>query len=735
MVNRNLYIDISGSVNNSKYYWSEVNKIVEQYKSTINKYYLWNDNVKLVSYEEVQTFITDKIGNNGTFISNVAKYISYENEPLEIILITDGEVTIDEVKISEKYLMDSTNIQHAYCYIINDDEKYNNISVILPFVRKTNSDCYITSSNYHKSYNIKDFDVLDKFENLSVDEIYNNFDHYYDLVNIKNMGLSGLPDVKHHLLKIRNEFIKIANKKLNNDLTLLLQEEIKKGDYDTSRKLINDIDIQFFKLEDNSIISKFNKLITLCVDRRMASFSIKTENAKNSENIQPDISEVDISKYDYEDPILLDIDIPQLVIVEGDTIFDDESNLKNFIENPLSILYNDDIKDKIAKRLGHIVGIKTTASIKFDPFTRKKIIGTIPLTVTNEQHLKVGNYALYALFTNKKIMGNSSLYYIILWQIIKENRLPFLNENMDFITNHLKYRLENSRTYISLSGLTGFNRTLAPVDVALYYVLNSNDVILRKHIFNSEVIMDILTNVFRYKISYDRLTYIYKTKIALSMLSLIKKDSSDFHLRIKCLTNDYYETDKQIIPIDYQISDNKLMKILNTFPDYYKKVSINDLVYLSTLVNPNYSASYIVIKSFPYDYLFKYEWKDYNLNTEELKISINTFRPYYYSNWKEKAKIRHNIDVDSQVSAYNDFIRCYLSLKKFPNYYEFAAYSYKRYKKPIHYRLPEMYSIVLMSYDPIMKYIKDNNMGFLDVRKRLLDSCKISNRITIQELA
>lgn len=729
----NIFIDISGSVSNCDYYWNEVNNIVQKYKSKIANYYLWNETIYSTNYDIIQRFIKDKQGYSGTCISNVAKMISKHNKPMEIIIITDGEVLSQEVILSEKFLNNNNNIIHSYSYIINKNNVLNNISVILPFIRNCNSDFYITAQNYHKSISLNDFKILDTFNNLSCNDIYDNFDKYYDLINIKNMGKDGLPIIKEYLLKIRNEFIKFANKKLDNDLTIILQNKLKNNE--DTKDIIENIDYQFFNLEDNSIITKFNKLITLCDDRRTnISFNLKEKSALNSINIQPDICDIGI--YNYEDPIMLDLDVPQITIIEGEPIFNDNVELKNFIENPLSILNNEEIKNKIANRIGHIIGIQTTNKIDYDPFTRRKIIGTIPLTTKNEQHLNVGNYALYALFTNKKIMGNSSLYYIILWYILnKEKKLEYINEYSSYIDEHLKYRLLNSRSYISLCGLPDFNRTLAPIDVCLYYVLNSNDNILRKHIFNSDIIIDILQNIFNYNINENRLQYIYKTKIMLSMLSLIKKDKETFTNKIKCLTNNYIEYNNTIILIDEQTPDDKLETILNSFPNYYKNVSINELIYISTLVNPNYSANDIIINNENnVNYLFKKSWHNYDLNNDGLEISLKTFRPYYYSNWKELSYNIHKIDVDEQISGYNDYIKYYLSFKKFPDFNEFALYNYNKYKKPIYNKLyDDIFKIVQQSYKKIIDYIQDNNMSYNDVKKILLNSCSIADRIRIQE--
>jgi hypothetical protein len=594
-----------------------------------------------------------------------------------------------------------------------------------------------------KSINKDDYKIL---QNITLENLMTNFDMIYDIINITNMGKSGLPDIKQHLLKLRTDFIKLSNENLKSINGNTIQSELKQGNYSNAITMIKKIEDIFINQNENSPITKFNRLLSLCDDRTYSGFALnqKIVNAKPSNAIIPDeATEEELLKYEFEDPVMLDLDVPQLVILKSsDKLFNNDKDFKNFIENPLNIIGNEEIKQKIVKRLGHCIGIKLTNKCKKDPFTRADIIGTIPLTTSNEQHNEVGSHGLFKLFTNSKKMGNPNLYYIILWQIIVvEKRCEYLNEYYDYITNHLKFRLSKATTYISLCGLPDFNRTIVPMDVAMYYIINGpeiNKIILRKHIFNIDVILNIIMNVFKYEVKQEIIKHINLERTLLSMLSQIKKNPVIFKRKMKCLINSHIIVDDEYIPVDKIANEKELNEIMKTFPDYYNSHKYNELVYLSTLVNSNYSAGDIQLeynKEIKYDIEFKNDWSEkYIIPTiNPLEISLKTFRIVYNPNWKELAVNDNFVSVDNQISAYNDYIKFFLRFQHFPTFNEFAKYIYNKYKKALHKDFNNIYIEVSTSYKKVREYIEDNNLTYEDVKKIILDSCRIDDRIRIQE--
>jgi hypothetical protein len=746
MTNTIIYIDISGSVTTFTNYWNKVDEIVSLNKDAF--FFVWDTEIKEISYKEILTYIEKKQGYGGTKISSVASSIINKNfNDKKIIIITDGEVPAGDVKSSE-FILKDFNIKEVECHIIKSYAYSDDIDISVPlaFMRNNTSKLYYTNpeniTKLIKNINKDDYKIL---ENITLNDLMANFDMIYDLINITNMGKSGLPYIKQKLLKFRTDFIKLSNENLKSINGNTIQSELKNGNYTNAITMIKKIEDIFINQNEYSPITKFNKLLALCDDRTNSGFALnqKIANAKQSEDIIPDeATEEELIKYNFEDPVMLDLDVPQLVIIKSsEKLFNTDKDFKNFIENPLNIINNEEIKKRIAKRFGHCIGIKLTNKCIIDPFTRAEIIGTIPLTTSNEQHNEVGSNTLFKLFTNSKKMGNPNLYYVILWQIlVVENRCEYLNEYYDYITNHLKFRLSKATTYISLCGLPDFNRTIVPIDVAMYYIINGpeiNNNILRKHIFNIDVILNIIMNVFKYEVKSEIIKHINLERTLLSMLSLIKKNPVIFKRKIKCLINSYIIADDEYIPVDKIATEKDINEIMKTFPDYYNSHKYNELIYLSTLVNSNYSAGNCNIqynKEIKYNIEFKNDWSDkYIISTiNPLEISLKTFRIVYNPNWKELAVNDNFVSIDNQISAYNDYIKFYIKFQHFPTFNEFAKYIYNKYKKALHKDFNNIYIEVSTSYNKVREYIKDNNLTYEDVKKIILDSCRIDDRIRIQ---
>jgi hypothetical protein len=710
-----LYIDCSYSVSGCSFYWEEVKKILNN--NNIEKYYLWNSSLFESNKEEIKKYIIMEKGFSGTTISNVALSIikkKYENN--DIIIITDGEVIQNEVIKCEKILstITFTNIE---CYIITS-KKINDIdiSVPLPFIKRGNSKLYISNNDFSLKL-LKEFDI-DKIKNIyndiTVDNLVNNYDKVYDILNIINMNNNGLQLIKEKILNIRNDIIKEYNKNLNKDDGLVVQDFLNKEDYKNAINTLHKIENNFNNNEPNDIYGKINKLLSLCDDRTNQGFGLynKINNSKNVEEVKP-VEDISLSNYDFEDPILLDIDVPQLVLLEPEEpIFDDKNILKQLIENPLSIIYDEKIKNKISKCIGNILGVKITNKITIDPFTRRKIIGSIPLTIDNEQHLKVGSNNLYKFFTKGKIIGNCNLYYIIIWYIItKDKKCKYLIENENDFNNHLKYRLNNTKTYISLCGLPEYNRTIVPTSVAIYYIVNCNlfnkNVVIL-HLFNTDVLIDILENILNYKIDKNIIEDIDISKV-IRVNQKIKKT------KLMCLCYSHKIFNNNIILYDKEVNEEEYNNILKLLPPFFKRLDKKKLL------------EYLNIE-------FKKSWNYEVKKITPMFISLKTFRPFYVDNWKELSYTISNINVKYQVSGYNDYIRCYIKYHKFVSYEEFELYVFKKYKKPVHTDLKTIYSEIYISYNEVRDYIEKNNLSYDDVKDILLKSCSIKNRITIQKI-
>lgn len=143
----------------------------------------------------------------------------------------------------------------------------------------------------------------------------------------------------------------------------------------------------------------------------------------------------------------------------------------------MRILNYPDLKAKLKSKLSNYIGVMGIKA-KFDknlvenPFTRKRILGAIPLG-TDKSHVKVGNYTIAKLIAGGKIMGNLNMYYAVIWYLIQDNSIEYLKDIQPNATEHLLYRMTTSKTYASLCGKAQFVSTRVSTDIALWYCVNS----------------------------------------------------------------------------------------------------------------------------------------------------------------------------------------------------------------------------------------------------------------------
>ena len=118
------------------------------------------------------------------------------------------------------------------------------------------------------------------------------------------------------------------------------------------------------------------------------------------------------------------------------------------------------------------MGVKFADKFLKNPFTQNKLLGAIPLG-SHKSHVTVGNYTIAKMMSGGKIVGNFNMYYAVVWHLIKEKEIEYLNEIEKNATEHLIFRLKNSKTMASLCGQAQFVTTELTTDLAVWYCVNS----------------------------------------------------------------------------------------------------------------------------------------------------------------------------------------------------------------------------------------------------------------------
>lgn len=776
-----LYVDVSGSVGSFQEYWKRVNDYYTNNKSNIKDIYIWDDKIEKSTFSNFEQYITKRIGRGGTYPIKIVEKIIETKNFNNLVIFTDGEVNDGDVANADKLLI-SYPLNNVECYIISNGNP--KLSVTCPFTRDNTSKIFYKNSQEPEfrvqSNSKEDYKLIQELETVSLDKFYESYSKIESALIAKNMGRQGDPATKELLLKMKKNLTKeLSSKNTDKNFGVSIRKELLDENFNSAIDIAKLMTMDYFSSDIGmDIEKKVGYLVSLCGDLRgqysidgiRSNRMIRADDVKVQTDSKVDIEISDLTSNPIECPIMMDEDVAQIMISVPD-----EPVLANFdkriVEDiascPLRILNYPDVVAKLKKSIGQYIGTQAGNRIDVNPFTNQQLLGTIPLGKC-KQHTQCGDYTIARLFSSGKIMGNINLYYAVIWYLIKNGDFEYLNDIKEQCSEHLIWRLTNSSTNASLCGLPQYVLTKVPTDVAIWYCVNSGMLnqqtdrdTLRFHLFNLDVMIDILT-VLKYPVSEQALEQVNKTKVLLSMLSIVKKNKIDFENRIRCLyqnaikinlnnlTDKFKEVEDVVswVPIDGPASTDQVAEIMNTFPTYYNKLSIDELVGLASMVHPNKSANDIELgtgwsaKKITHKINWSYGLKLWDLN--EVTICPVTFRPYYtvdFENnkvpWSTKIEKLY-FSVDKIFSGCRKYIDYYYKYEEFPNIDSYLLFCYNRYFKcsksidtlPFQTRL--WYEEFKQEYQPIVQIIKNKNMSSKDVIDVLNNSCSIVNRMKLE---
>lgn len=780
---KSLFIDISGSVGGFTEYWRQVANYYANNQSSIGSIYLWDSNIKLSNQTELLDLINKKRGFGGTNPELIAQTIVTKNIKSNIVIFTDGEVSDHNVAQADSILSQNP-IDKVECYIISGSTP--NLSVSCPFTRDNESQTYYKGP-YDPYFRVQrnsaqDLELIKNLDSINLETFNEKYSSIESILIARNMGRTGDSNTKELLLKLKKNLVKeLASQATSkSNFGLDMREQLKLGNFDSALDIARTMTTQYFGSDIGmEIEKKIGYLVSLCGDLRgqysidsiRSNRMIRADKASIETSAVVDIEVNDLITKPVECPIIMDWDVPQIMILDlGEPVLANlDKNIVDDIANcPLRILNYPEVVAKLSKSISHWTGTKINEYLEVNPFTKQKLIGTIPLGGCS-QHVKCGDYTMSRLFSSGKILGNINLYYGVIWHLIKSGKFEYLDDIKEQTTEHLKYRLTNSNTNASMCGLPQFVLTKVPTDVAIWYCINScmlnqptdRDTI-RFHLFNLKPMLDIMKE-FGYPISEQTIKQINRVRVLMSMLSVVKKNELEFKNTIRCLNQNAIQIDvnkipKKVrqtekvvewIPIDGPASEFQVQQILDSFPKFYRNLSVDELVGLASMVHPSKSASDIKLETSwsPPNTNPVINWI-YGLKEMEpfyLPICPSTFRPYYMvkdgSNtvtWVEMAE-KLNGPLNKQCSTYRKFIDYFMKYEEFANFESFVTFCFNRYSNKfgssttLPYQIQQFYLDVVESYRPILQLIKEKSMNSTQIIKVLNDSCSIVSRLKLEQ--
>ncbi|KAI3633462.1 hypothetical protein MIR68_008409 [Amoeboaphelidium protococcarum] len=520
-MNRQFFIDYSGSTGGCAEYWNYVRSVVGNDKQS--SYFFWDTQCSAATRQEVSERCDRKHGNGGTSPHCIVSDISSDSQ---VLIITDGQVPASEVVRCDEALA-GRKFQYVEVHFVGGEQQMN-LSVSAPFTRNV--------QKFRLVLNGKVLDEGSTSASIEFDEYFGHpdkflldFDDIYKRVSRKFLGQYDEP-MRNKLLNLQSDLLKCASQ---------MQSDSSGKGWDELRSLLNSKQYEqsIAKLRakiaaaDMSMAQKlgqsFEMLLQCCSPQANFSFNNlqpgRLSRAQISQRVEAeDLVETE-NKTGFECPIMYDQEsAPVLGIKAGDGILKDLSKdyLDAIFNCPLLILNDDSLVNKLKERFDMVLSLEAFKGISAfnhqtkSPMTGAQLSCVLP-TGDHPSHLSATVYCLANLFLGSKLVGLPVLYLYVVYRVLGQVRYIAENkEFMDAMRSCVMDRMLKANTYITLTGQVVEPMIKAPVDIAVWYCVvsarlhtkkdcdgsDSDDARNRLRSFGaaSQYLVDIVDNLFQY---------------------------------------------------------------------------------------------------------------------------------------------------------------------------------------------------------------------------------------------
>lgn len=707
-----IFIDCSGSTGGHKQYWARVSEII--YANPDASFYFWDDHCRTYTYRDAIAHANKMRGCGGTY---PVVFVNHIRENDSIIIVTDGQIADTDVKTCDSKL--NNILADVTIEIINTGGQIN-LSVAAPFSRNCKNVKIIAENHIIHSGNTSDPIDLSIYQ-ADPEKFITDYETIYKKIVMQTLGKRN-DDLRNKLLDLQKNLLReIANRKFNEESYNSLRLKLVQGDFVSS---INHMS-QIISVADNNLSTQIEGYIqTLCkqcegntgysFNLLQPSRVIRSGNMQNTSIADAPIN-VDYLG-DFECPVSLDADHPVIMVCDGDPIFAnvDKNLLEEIINNPLTLLSNEDLCKKIINRIDHPIGLSAAIELSknnfISPITRNKIIGCLSFNV-EKTHEKATMYTLAKMLFGNKLVGNPDMWIIVIYNILK--RITYITDNtsmMSMIETYIIDRIKKSRTNITLSGLPIEPTIKAPTDIAIWYCVvspvfyknNTEDDgrnRLRSMAQTMPYLIDIL-NLLQYpfdeKFTRKRLELYHAFALMQNML----KNNIDVKSHIRSLYQNCIYKSYSDNSVSFAFFDGPISNPYDIFGQTNATFSLtNEEIYgLSLLLDKTKVNSSIMI---PYEFCgkplpkpkrnFQYKLYDFlldeaeRINSSKLSdladfiprlqdtspaICPQTFRPYTFDlklkkHWAQCSEELHG-PLHKQLSVYNYFIDYVVTFGEYP---------------------------------------------------------------------
>ncbi|KAH0789512.1 hypothetical protein GPJ56_006553 [Histomonas meleagridis] len=199
-------IDTSGSVSGNVFYYSELQKIINNNFSPGDKIYIWNSSQPEDKTNSINLIISSKYGSGGTdsdLIADIANMAGSEYHD-HLIIVTDGYVASGTVqKGDEKMRRYNIKFKKVTTYIINNSSSGADFSVGAAYSRGCPNETYYITPGRTEKMNVLLQEDINALNGMSSISTYSQFISKYDslerAVQAKTIGTKGDSGLKYDL--------------------------------------------------------------------------------------------------------------------------------------------------------------------------------------------------------------------------------------------------------------------------------------------------------------------------------------------------------------------------------------------------------------------------------------------------------------------------------------------------------------------------------------------------------
>ncbi|AYV80168.1 MAG: hypothetical protein Gaeavirus13_10 [Gaeavirus sp.] len=765
-----LYIEASVNTNDFVEYWDAIAKFYRIYENDIVESLIWSDEITSPSWEDLQHAnkhkYINKYINQYAFPSLISKHVLDNNIKNKIVIFSTG-TTPYHLIAAARYIMGDYFVAKI-CHQITS-KSIPDISIINLFHAGNNT--YVAFLDYMFEYVAMKRICHSLIHVLNTVHIDENYEEKFDVIeSLLNRILITEFENECRLNLIQSYWFMFTNlilvmkkrlveeqeiRNLNRySLMLTIRNFLKDGLLDKAIAMYNVID----STDDNGLLTnryidaKVKHLISVCSGIKHFASTVRgyddiirfaDENIAEVRTAVVEIKESE-TNYPYECPIMMTNGVAQIMVIEPEhPIFEQPDNqiLGAILEHPLSIVNYPDVVAKIKNSISQCISADIT-QLNINPFTRQKLLGMIPLGLS-QKDIEHGNLTIEAMFTSKIDNRYIHLYFVVIWYLINRGDFEFLNDIKSQVKEHMMFRLIN---YNSLGSICRLN--YVPHDITMWYCVNLIGIgslgrtLAKYHSFDLITMFDIVKE-FGYPVSDHATKHVDRLRVLLSMLEIYNMNMFDFRCRIKCLIMCGIRTNVKLpnktsvgdafsswIPVDGLASEQQVSEILDTFPSYYKKLYVDELVGLASKIDMASNVYYLVL---PTDWIpnvtcLRLSIRRFSVHTYgEYCICPATFRPYYNITY-----LREYFDTITGSEMYFEYFMKYNAFPSSESLLMCCLYKYMG-SHVLPSDIKEWTDYIVRIHEPIIKLIDDKNMSYDDVKQIYKASDVLSIRIVLED--